>query len=132
VEAVIYLDTHVVVWLFGQRFDLLSPMARSLIEGNDLYISPIVGLELQYLFETRRTSRPAQDLIETLTRDLGLVTCDLPFTEVARGAWRKSWTRDPFDRILVSQARLRGAPLLTKDATIRKRYQDAVWSRPRS
>lgn len=128
----IYLDTHVVVWLFAERFDLFSPLARSLIEGNDLYISPIVGLELQVLFETRRTSRPAQDLIEALTRDLGLVICDLPFPEVARGAWRESWTRDPFDRILVSQARLRGAPLLTKDATIRRRYRDAVWSRPRS
>lgn len=128
----IYLDTHVVVWLFSERFDLLSPLGRSLIEGNDLYISPMVGLELQYLFETRRISRPAQEVVDTLIRDLGLIICDLPFEQIVRAAWRESWTRDPFDRILVSQARLRGAPLLTQDSTIRKRYEDAVWSRPRS
>lgn len=130
--ALIYLDTHVVVWLFSERFDLLSPLGRSLIEGNECYISPIVGLELQVLFETRRIRTPAHQIVDTLARDMGLTLCDLPFPEVARAACRESWTRDPFDRMVVSQARLRGAPLLTKDANIRKRYQDAVWSRPRA
>ena len=130
--SLIYLDTHVVAWLFAGEVNLLSPLARSVIKGNDLYISPIVGLELQFLFEIGRTRSPAQEVIDTLTRDLALIVCDLPFQDVVRAAWRESWTRDPFDRILVSQARLRGAPLLTKDSTIRKRYEDAVWSRPRS
>jgi PIN domain nuclease of toxin-antitoxin system len=132
VEALIYLDTHVVAWLFAGRTDLLSPLAQSLIEGNELYISPMVGLELQYLFEIGRTSRPAQPVLDVLVRNMGLQICDLPFQEVVQAAWNESWTRDTFDRIIVSQARLRGAPLLTRDASIRRRYAEALWSRTRS
>ncbi len=131
-EALIYLDTHVVAWVFAGRTDLLSPLAQSLIEGNELYISPIVGLELQYLFEIGRTSKPAEPVLDMLVRNIDLRICDLPFQEVARAAWNESWTRDPFDRIIVTQARLRGAPLLTRDASIRRRYAEALWSRTRS
>jgi PIN domain nuclease of toxin-antitoxin system len=38
-----------------------------------------------------------------------------------------SWTRDPFDRLIVAQAAVRDAPLLTKDRAIRRRYRAAVW-----
>ncbi len=49
--AVIYLDTHVVVWLFSGRTELLSSRAVNAIENHDLLISPIVSLELQYLYK---------------------------------------------------------------------------------
>ena len=49
--AVIYLDTHILVWLYGGMVDLLSEKAKTLIESEDLVISPLVELELQYLFE---------------------------------------------------------------------------------
>ena len=39
----IYLDTHVVVWLYAGRTDLFPPLAKSQIDGNDLLISPLVG-----------------------------------------------------------------------------------------
>jgi PIN domain nuclease of toxin-antitoxin system len=39
----------------------------------------------------------------------------------------QTWTRDPFDRIIVAQARLRGAPLLTKDRTIQTHHAEAFW-----
>jgi PIN domain nuclease of toxin-antitoxin system len=39
----------------------------------------------------------------------------------------QSWTRDPFDRIIVSQAALRNAPLVTRDQVIRDHYSQAVW-----
>jgi len=48
----IYLDTHVVVWLYSGELSLLSEKACQLIEENELLISPLVLLELQYLFET--------------------------------------------------------------------------------
>lgn len=125
--TLIYLDTHVVAWLFAGATDRIPERARSLIEGHDLSISPAVALELQYLFEIGRTAEPSQVVVEALRRDLGLKTCDLPFAEVVDVARGQDWTRDPFDRLIVSQAVLRGAPLITKDGLIRDHFPGAVW-----
>lgn len=123
----IYLDTHVVAWLFAGRVDLLPRPVVELIDRDELLISPIVALELQYLFEIARTTEPAKVVVEALTRELGLKSCDLPFTEVIVEALNQSWTRDPFDRIIVSHAQLRGTSLLTKDQTIREHFTHALW-----
>ena len=50
----IYLDTHVVVWLYSGLTDKLTDIAKSLINDNEVYISAIVRLELQYLYEIKR------------------------------------------------------------------------------
>lgn len=125
--SLIYLDTHVVAWLFAGRTDLLPPGVRAILDQNDLLISPAVVLELQYLFEIHRASEPARVVVESLARELGLRVCDLPFQEVVEAALDQSWTRDPFDRMLVSQAVRRDAPLVTKDQLIRDHYPQAVW-----
>jgi PIN domain nuclease of toxin-antitoxin system len=125
--ALIYLDTHVVAWLFAGRLDLLPIAARRLLDASDLLISPMVELELEYLFETRHTAKPGHEVVESLRQELGLRICDLPFPQVIEAALKQTWTRDPFDRILVGQAALRQAPLLTKDAVIRQHYAHATW-----
>ena len=122
-----YLDTHVVVWLFAGRIALFPTAARGLLETNDLYVSPIVVLEIEYLFEIRRISQPCSTVLESLQREVGLRVCDLPFPRVIEAARKQTWTRDPFDRIVVGQAALRGAPLLTSDLSIRHHYASATW-----
>ena len=52
----IHLDTHVVVWLYAGRTDLLSAAAVEAIEEHSMAISPIVLLELEYLHEIGRTT----------------------------------------------------------------------------
>lgn len=127
--AVIYVDTHVVAWLFAGRLDLIPARARTLIEDLPVLISPMVALELEYLFETGRTSESARGVLQALSREIGLRMCDLPFPDVAGAALRQSWTRDPFDRVIVAQAAVRRAPLVTKDANIRAHYDRAMWGR---
>ena len=123
----IYLDTHVVVWLYAGRTDLIPESAKSLIDSDELLISPIVGLELQYLCGAEKTTEPAAPIIRALGREIGLRRCDVPFAEVADAALEETWTRDPFDRIVTAQARLQGSPLLTKDRDIQAHYDGAVW-----
>jgi PIN domain nuclease of toxin-antitoxin system len=127
--AVIYADTHVAAWLYAGRADLIPPRARALLEDHTILVSPMVVLELEYLFETGRTTEPARNVLQALSRDLGLRLCDLPFPDVAEAAVRQSWTRDPFDRLIVAQAALRRAPLVTRDADIRAHYDRALWGR---
>jgi PIN domain nuclease of toxin-antitoxin system len=126
--ALIYLDTHVVAWLFAGRLDLVPAGARRLLESSAVLISPVVELELEYLFELERTVKPGREVVETLSREIGLGICDLPFPDVIEAALEQRWTRDPFDRILVGQAALRQAPLLTKDDEIRRHYGRATWN----
>jgi len=123
----IYLDTHLVAWIFAGRIDLLPSTVQSLLDEHDLLISPAVELELQYLYEIQRTAKPARQVIEALGRDIGLGVCDLPFSHVVEVALEQSWTRDPFDRLIVSQAMLREATLVTRDQAIRANYPAATW-----
>jgi PIN domain nuclease of toxin-antitoxin system len=125
--SVIYLDTHVVAWLFAKQMDLLPGAVRARIEESDLLISPAVKLELQYLFEIRRITVPGAEVVETLGKELALRICDLPFPNVIDIALDASWTRDPFDRLIASQATLRGATLITRDRNLRAHCPWAEW-----
>ncbi len=92
---VIYLDTHVAVWLYAGLTERFRPTVRERINTNDLFISPIVILELQYLYETRRTALPGEDIVQSLKAQLDLRVCERPFADVMRIAVSQAWTRDP-------------------------------------
>ena len=125
--AIAYLDTHVAAWLFAGDITRLSAAARAVIEVDDLLVSPAVLLELQYLYETKRVADNADTVVEDLRHRLSVRVCDLPFPDVARRAVTLSWTRDPFDRLIVAQAAVHEARLVTKDRSLRKRYRPSVW-----
>jgi PIN domain nuclease of toxin-antitoxin system len=123
----IYLDTHVVAWIFAGQLDLLPPGVKERIEGHDLLVSPAVEMELQYLYEVKRTAEPAATVLDVLEREIGLKVCSVPFRNVVEVALGQSWTRDPFDRLIVSQAVFRGVPLITRDRMIRTHCPLAFW-----
>jgi PIN domain nuclease of toxin-antitoxin system len=127
VETLIYLDTHLVAWLYGGRTDLLPAPVRALLSREPLRVSPMVLLELQYLFEIGKTKVPGGRVIGDLEGELGLSVCDQPFERVVSGAIGIDWTRDPFDRLIVSQAAITSSTLVTKDRNIRANYGKAYW-----
>ena len=122
-----YLDTHVVIWLYQKDEQRISRLGRELIESSDLLVSPMVLLELEYLFETGRTSAPAAEVYDYLHHTIQIGVCSKPFAAVTRKSIGMKWTRDPFDRLITAQAALDESPLLTKDDTIRAHYPEAVW-----
>jgi PIN domain nuclease of toxin-antitoxin system len=124
---VIYLDTHVVVWLYAGHRTRFARTASRLIETESLLISPVLLLELALLEETGRIRAEPQAIFAELQESLALSICDLPFADVAAVSLRQKWTRDPFDRLIVAQAVARGARLVTKDRFIRRHFDDAVW-----
>lgn len=124
----LYLDTHILVWLYQDGAARLTPQGVRAIEtAEQLLISPIVELELTYLHEISRINCPAAAILDSLRRDLGLATCPHPFAAVVGAALTLDWTRDPFDRLIVAHAAHRSAPLLTADQHIAKHYPAAVW-----
>jgi PIN domain nuclease of toxin-antitoxin system len=127
VASLIHLDTHVVVWLAAGGAGLSERARNALEEAGEVHCSPMVRLEMQYLFELGRITHPASEIHDLLSATIGLRVSDAPFFAVAREAERQTWTRDPFDRLIVAQAAIESAPLLTKDESMRAAYPRAVW-----
>ena len=123
----IYLDTHVVVWLYAGKIEKLSELARETINHNEIVISPIVCLELQYLFEIQRVTDEAKLIVNDLSDRIGLEICDKSFNTIIRNALDYSWSRDPFDRIIVANADVNHNILITKDQNILNHYEKAMW-----
>ena len=123
----IHIDTHVVLWLYAGDLRRFPRTIRRRLEHDDLRISPMVALEVQYLHEVGRISENAGNVISDLSLKLGLAQAEGDFSSVAAAAVGLSWTRDPFDRLIVAHAAINGVSLLTKDRTIRRHYRQAVW-----
>ena len=123
----IHLDTHVVAWLYAGRSDIFPPLARTHHERDELVVSPMVLLELQYLYEVGKTNEPAHTVIAALQRMLGVRVCTLAFESVATASLGFDFTRDPFDRLITAQAIVADAPLIKKDRRIREFYDRAEW-----
>jgi len=124
----IYLDTHVVVWLYAKGASAVPDISMQILEQEgDIRISPMVQMELQYLKEIDRINEKPIVILEALETTIGLIICNAPFPQVVKKAEICDWTRDPFDRLIVAQASLYEAPLITKDELIHTHYPQAVW-----
>ena len=123
----IYLDTHVLVALYAGESHKLGSAGRTAIADEDLMVSPAAILELELLHEIRRLKTAAVKLIAALSEQMGLRICDLPFSTVAHFALAEKWGRDPFDRLIVANAKANHAALVTKDQLIRRHYDRAIW-----
>ena len=124
---VIYLDTHVVVQLYLGQISALGAAARKAIEEHNLLVSPASVLELQFLHEIGRLQPTASKVVNALGNDVGLRICELPFGSVVNQALKENWTRDPFDRLIVAQAKAKEAALVTKDQKMHAHYSRALW-----
>ena len=123
----IYLDTHIVVWFYANDKQRFSNAIQALMNQHEWRISPMVRLELQYLHEIGRLNPTADTMIAAMAQRVGLTICPKPFNDVIAKATQLSWTRDPFDRILVAHASLNDDILITSDQTIRVHYPHARW-----
>jgi PIN domain nuclease of toxin-antitoxin system len=122
-----FLDTHAAVFLWESRIDLFDAPSRLLLENAELRLSPMVVLELAFLREIGRLIVEPAAIVEELAAEVGAVVSADPFERVVTAALDLTWTRDPFDRLIVATAATHDAPLVTRDRLIRERYPRAVW-----
>jgi PIN domain nuclease of toxin-antitoxin system len=123
-----YLDTNVAVWLAQGDLARITPTALDSIRNSNLLVSPMVALELAYLYEINRITLTSQDVLIKLKAELGVDVCDSSFSTLIAIAVNEKWTRDPFDRVIVSHAKANGlSPLISADEAIRKNYIKTVW-----
>jgi PIN domain nuclease of toxin-antitoxin system len=116
-------------WQYAKGATSLPEIARRALGSHDVKISPMVRLELQYVYEINRVSKPAAIVFDDLAGAIGLSICAKAYSNIITEAEKQSWTRDPFDRIIVAQAAVSENVLVTKDNVIHKHYPHALWER---
>ena len=124
---ILHLDTHVVVRLYAGDREQFPSRARAALDHGRLVYSPIVELEVQYLYEIGRIIVGPDTILPYLTDRIGLALDKTPYVVVARAARALSWTRDPFDRLITAAAIVSNHSLLTRDQSIRDNYAGAFW-----
>ena len=123
----IFLDTHVVVWLYEGLLDKVPESIQKKMEGDELYISPMVALELDFLYEIGRITVAGSEITHHLDAHLDITISRVDFYRIIEEAQTQRWTRDPFDRLIVANAAIFQAPLVTKDQRIKQHYAEAIW-----
>ena len=118
----ILLDTNAVLWAHLDR-----PRARPLRRhAGRLRVSPATVLELHFLLESGRIRALDASAIEDVVADSRWKLDDAPSGAWFREAGRLAWTRDPFDRLIVAHAQLRGWRLATGDTALLGRLGEQV------
>jgi PIN domain nuclease of toxin-antitoxin system len=130
------VDTHVLVWLFGDP-DRLSGRALATIESADrVLISPITWWEIALLArdDRIRLDRPIGHWISLVMDDARSATAPLTPEAAAwaGGLGRDGFPGDPSDRMIYATARELRVPLVSKDDRLhrhahRERDVDVVW-----
>lgn len=114
-------------WLYEGADRRIPNVVRDLIESEQPFVSPIVELELAYLYEVGRVTEPAVAPLSALRKTIGLQVADVSVAALVQAAAGLSWTRDPFDRMIAAQAIVADAPLITADRTILANLPLATW-----
>ena len=121
------LDTHVLVWLYQRDISKFSEMNREILDKSRLYMPAASFLEIQFLKEIKRITRSAEQILNKLSADLPIDIANSETISLMRIAAEVNWTRDPFDRLIVAEAIVNNAKLMTKDSNILSNFNDAVW-----
>lgn len=116
------LDTHIVVALYEGRTAGLGRRALAAIDREELCFSPAVLLELELLHEIGRIRHGGAHIAHYLGNELDIECASERFLDVVARALPLSFTRDPFDRLIVAHAELLAAPLVTLDERMREHY----------
>lgn len=122
-----FLDTHAAIFLWEGRAELFGAGSREIVEQAVLLVSPMVRLELQFLKEVGKLKVDPDQLLGLLSSDFGVTMTSDPLDALVALAMPLTWTRDPFDRMLVATALLHQIPLVTRDTRIHDHFPGAVW-----
>lgn len=124
------LDSHVVLWAIDQP-ELLSKKVRTALlnESNELFVSVGSMWEISLKVQSGKLKLPSHpDYLELNLRRLGVQGyLAVGLFHVYQVAKLPLIHKDPFDRLLVSQAIVEGMTLVTKDRVIREYPVAVMW-----
>ena len=107
------LDTHVFLWWRENSPRLREPTRRAIARADDVWISAASAWEIAIKTRIGKIRAPAS--IEQGVEESGFRRLLIDFAHAAGIADLPLHHRDPFDRMLIAQARVEGLTIVTHD-----------------
>lgn len=130
----IFLDTHVVVWVVADEDRLSRPAASAIRRARNsdgIAIADVVIWELAFLLArgVLRTHNTIEKTVENFIVRSGVTVQSItPEIATIAAQFPDSYPKDPIDRIVGATARAAGLALVTKDERIRSSpFVKTIW-----
>jgi PIN domain nuclease of toxin-antitoxin system len=124
------LDSHAFLWAITDSNEL-STKARDVLTDpdNELFLSvaSIWELAIKASIGKLTLRMPLGDLLLSARHDLGLRVLQVELDHALAVQDLPFHHRDPFDRLLVVQARSKGMPILSRDAVFDRYELPRIW-----
>lgn len=124
------LDTHVFLWLNFAPEKLPDPVLASCKSPEtQLFISHVTPWEIQIKHQIGklRLDEPISTMIKVQQEDNQMQLLPIHLSHIYALRDLPAIHRDPFDRLLISQAKLENMVLVTADQKIRQYDVEVVW-----
>ena len=124
------LDTHTFLWwLAGER--ALTRRARTAIQSddNDVFISAVTAWEIATKFRIGKlpeAAAVAEDVVGAVVAE-GFSELALSMTHAQRAGALDGPHRDPFDRMLIAQAKAEKLTLVSRDRVFERYGVEVLW-----
>jgi PIN domain nuclease of toxin-antitoxin system len=126
---VLLIDTCTFVWLVSEPNRLSARAKAALDDANDIFLSDISVWEICLKWQSRKLELPSppRHWVSEQMRVWSLTRLSLELEHLFRSVELPDLHRDPFDRLLVSQALTHDAKLVTPDAAIHQYPVAYLW-----
>ena len=126
----VLLDTHTFLWWITDHPKLPSRVREIIGDGNnELFVSAASGWEIAIKAKLGRLQLPDEPqrfILEQLSLN-AIQSLPIQMSHALHLFSLPDHHRDPFDRILISQAQLEGLPILTADPQISLYPVEVIW-----
>lgn len=126
----VLLDTHTFLWWITDHPKLPSRVREIIGDGNnELFVSAASGWEIAIKAKLGRLQLPDEPqrfILEQLSLN-AIQSLPIQMSHALHVFSLPDHHRDPFDRILISQAQLEGLPILTADPQIALYPVEIIW-----
>lgn len=129
-KVTVLLDTHVVLWWFIDD-PSISKRARDVIANPDttVYVSSASAWEISVKYALGRLSG-AQNIVKnfhSLVRKARFEELPVTIEHGLAAGLLKPFHRDPFDRMLIAQAKHEKLGIVTSDTVFKKYRTKVIW-----
>lgn len=116
------LDTHILLWWLKADPRLTSKLRAVLEQAETLYLSSVVVYEAGVKVRLGKLSldRSVAETMELARRNAGLVDLPLEAGHALLAAELPLIHRDPFDRLLIAQAKIEKLTLVSSDLAMQQ------------
>ncbi len=124
------LDTHAFLWLLGSP-EKLSRTALQACQDpdNTLWLSLVSVWEIQLKVQLKKLQldAPLSELIKTSLAENQVELLPIELAHILALDGLPYHHRDPFDRLLITQAQIARVPLVSQDSAIVQYPVDVLW-----